>query len=204
MCPERRLNIKYVRAAARSCQRTSAAYRTAMECKDLLIDAFGRINNSMHLCLAGLTPDQLVYRPDEQANSIAWLAWHLTRVQDDHVSDLAGRPQAWVAEGWHARFDRPADAADTGFGHTVDQVEAVRPASARILLDYFDVVHLSSLEYLREIRSNDLDRVLDEPQWDPRPTVGVRLVSVVDDCLEHAGQIAYVRGLLEQRRWFPA
>ncbi len=175
-----------------------------MECRDLLIDAFERIKASMHLCLTGLTPDQLVRCPSPQANSIAWLAWHLTRVQDDHVSDLAGQSQAWIDEGWHARFSKPADPSDTGFGYSAEQVATLRPASAQLLLDYFDAVYQRSVAYLRRLQATDLDRILDEPQWNPRPTVGVRLVSVIDDCLEHAGQMSYARGLLENRHWFPA
>jgi uncharacterized damage-inducible protein DinB len=176
-----------------------------MDCKDLLLDGFGRIAENMQVCLDGLSPDQLVYRPAEQANSIGWLAWHLTRVQDDHVSDLARRPQAWIEQGWHARFDRPADEEDTGFGHSAEEVARLRPASARLLLDYYRAVHARSLEYLGGLSCADLDRVLeDEPWWDPPVTVGVRLVSVIDDCTQHSGQMAYIRGLLEARHWFPA
>ena len=174
-----------------------------MECRDLLIDTYGRVEESMRQCLDGLQPEQLVFRPSETSNSIAWLAWHLTRVQDHHLSDLAERPQAWVADGWHARFDKPADAGDTGFGYTPEQVAAIRPASAQLLLEYFEAIHQRSLEYLRRVEPADLDRVLDEPWWNPPPTVGVRLVSVAEDCLQHVGQMAYLRGLIEQRRWLP-
>jgi DinB superfamily len=174
-----------------------------MQINDLLVDAFGRIEDGMALYLGGLGAEQLVFRPSPQANSIAWLAWHLTRVQDDHVSDLAGRPQAWIAEGWHARFDRPADPSDTGFGHTPDQVASLRPAGAQLLLDYYAVVHGHTLDFVRRVTPAELDRVLDEPQWDPPVTAGVRLVSVINDCTQHLGQMAYVRGLLENRRWLP-
>jgi uncharacterized damage-inducible protein DinB len=173
-----------------------------MECRDVLIDALGRVEESMRLALDGLTVEHLVLRPAESANSIAWLAWHLTRVQDGHVSDLAGRPQAWIADGWHARFNRPADPDDTGFGNTPEQVGRLRPESARVLLDYYAAVHQRSVDYVRGLSSTDLDRVIDEA-WDPPVTVGVRLVSVVNDCTQHVGQMAYVRGLLEERRWFP-
>ena len=151
----------------------------------------------MRAGLGGLGPEQLVYRPNEVANSIGWLAWHLTRVQDDHVSDLAGRDQAWIADGWHARFGKPPEPDDTGFGYTPEQVGAFRPPSAQLLLDYYAAVHQRSLAYLRSVEPADLDGVLDEPQWDPLPTVGVRLISVIDDCLEHVGQIAYLRGLIQ-------
>ena len=175
-----------------------------MQVRDLLLDAFGRIPDTLRVYLDGLDADQLAYRPSEHSNSIGWLAWHLTRVQDDHVSDLAGRPQAWIAEDWHARFGKPADPGDTGFGDTPAQVAAVRPDSAQVLLDYYTSVHQHTLEYLQTLEPADLDRVLDEPQWDPPPTVGVRLVSVIGDCLQHLGQMAYVRGLIEQRHWFVA
>jgi DinB superfamily len=174
-----------------------------MQVRDLLLDAFGRIDEEMRMCLDGLTADQLAFRPREQANSIAWLAWHLTRVEDDHVSDLAGREQAWIVDNWHARFDRPADAHDTGFGATAEQVAAIRPASASVLLEYFAAVHQRSLDFLRGIEPADLDRELDEPQWNPPVTAGVRLVSVIADCLQHVGQMAYIRGLIEDRHWLP-
>jgi len=175
-----------------------------MDHRDLLRDAFGRIEGTMRLCLGGLAPQQLVYRPSEQANSLGWLAWHLTRVQDDHVSELANQPQAWIAEGWHARFGMPADPTDTGFGDGPEQVAALRPAGAQVLLDYYAAVHQRSIAYIERVTAAELDRVLDEPQWDPPPTIGVRLVSVVADCLQHLGQMAYLRGLIEDRHWFPA
>jgi hypothetical protein len=174
-----------------------------VQTNDLLLDAFGRIEGNMRLYLGGLTAAQLVYRPNVHANSIGWLAWHLTRVQDDHVADLAGRPQAWIADGWHARFDRPANPGDTGFGHTPEQVARIRLASTQLLLDYYAAVHQHSLEFVRRVTPAELDRVLDEPQWDPPVTVGVRLVSVIEDCSQHLGQMAYVRGLIENKRWLP-
>ena len=174
-----------------------------MEHRELLIDAFGRVHEEVHRCLTGLAGEQLAFRPDEQANSIAWLAWHLTRVQDDHVSDLAGRPQAWIEDAWHARFSRPADPDDTGFGDSAEQVGSLRPDGPEVLLAYFDAVHVRSIAYLEGVSATDLDRVLDEPWYDPPPTVGVRLVSVIADCLQHVGQMAYIRGLIERRHWLP-
>ncbi len=172
-----------------------------MHIRDVLLDCFGRVDEEMRRCLTGLSADQLVFRPLEVANSIGWLAWHLTRVEDDHVSDLAGVPQAWIAEGWHGRFGRPADGADTGFGHGPSDVAAIRPDGPEVLLDYFKVVHARSVQYLRGVSAEDLDRELDEPQWDTPVTVGVRLVSVIGDCHQHVGQMAYIRGLIENRHW---
>jgi uncharacterized damage-inducible protein DinB len=172
-----------------------------MDCKDLVIDGLGRVDESMRVALEGLSAEQLAFKPAEYANSIGWLAWHLTRVEDDHVSELAGRPQAWIEDGWHARFGRPADAADTGFGQTPAEVAAFKPASAQLLLDYYAAVHVRSLDYLDKLSCQDMDRVVDT-RWNPPVTAGVRLVSVVNDCTQHVGQMAYARGLIENRKWY--
>jgi uncharacterized damage-inducible protein DinB len=129
-----------------------------------------------------------------EANSIAWLLWHLTRVQDDHVADVAGTEQVWTSQGYHERFGLPFDAGDIGFGHTSDQVGLVQP-EAELLLAYHRATHQQTLAFVRTLGPDDLDRVVDT-QWDPPVTLGVRLVSVVNDCTQHVGQAAYVRGLL--------
>jgi len=173
-----------------------------MDCKDLLIDGLGRVHESLDATLDGLNASQLAYRPAEHANSIAWLAWHLTRIQDHHVSELAGVPQAWIADTWHARFGRPADRNDTGFGHGPAEVASIAPSGPRLLVDYYAAVHKRSVEFLNGATCADLDRVVDT-RWDPPVTMGVRLVSVVNDCTQHVGQMAYVRGLIEDRKWLP-
>ncbi len=175
-----------------------------MESQEVLVEALGRIRGLLRMALDGLSADQLAYRPAEEANSIAWLAWHLTRVQDHHLSDLAGREQAWIADGWHARFGKPADPLETGQRYTAAQVATIRPDSPQLLLDYHEAVHQRSVAYVQTLRPADLDRELNEPQYTPLPTVGVRLVSVCSDNLQHAGQIAYLRGLIQARHWFPA
>lgn len=159
---------------------------------DLLTDAFDRIRQTVHSAVDGLTDEQLTYRVDGTSNSIAWLVWHLTRVQDDHVAGVAGTDQVWPE--WYDRFGLPFDVSEHGYGHTSDQVAAVR-APAELLLGYHDAVHAATLRYVGTLSADELDRVVDE-NWDPPVTVGVRLVSVVNDDMQHAGQASFVRGLL--------
>jgi uncharacterized damage-inducible protein DinB len=173
-----------------------------MDCKDLIVDGLNRVDEDLRATLDGLSAEQLAFRPAEHANSIAWLAWHLTRVEDDHISEMAGTPQAWIEQSWHQRFGKAADPADTGFGYSAEQVGAIRPEGPRTLLEYFAAVHQRSLSYLENLTCADMDRVIDT-RWDPPVTVGVRLVSVVNDCTQHVGQMAYVRGLIEGKRWLP-
>lgn len=162
----------------------------------LLVDAFGRVAEAVEAAVAGLDGAELAWRPDPDANSIAWLVWHLTRVQDDHVADVAGTPQVWTAEGFADRFALAVDRADIGYGHTSAQVAAVT-ADADALLAYHRAVHAATARFVDGVVDADLDRVVDE-RWDPPVTLGVRLVSVIADDLQHVGQAAYLRGLLER------
>lgn len=167
-----------------------------MTSTDVLVDAFERIRDVVHPAVNGLTPDELAFRPSGESNSIAWLVWHLTRIQDDHVAGLDGSEQVWTEKGWIDRFALPLDATDTGYGHDPDTVAAVI-ADASSLLGYFENVHERTLDFIRSVTEADLDRVVDR-SWDPPVTVSIRLVSVIADDLQHAGQAAYVRGILQR------
>ncbi|MFL4902319.1 mycothiol transferase [Streptomyces sp. MMS24-I2-30] len=166
-----------------------------MHARDVLIDGYGRIQEEVHAVLDGLGPDELRARPAPDANSVAWLVWHLTRVQDDHVADAFGLDQVWLAQGWEKRFGLDLPRHDTGYGHSAAKVAKVRVASADLLTGYYDAVHEQTLGVLRRLPAGDLERVVDV-RWDPPVTLGVRLVSVLSDDLQHAGQAAYVRGLV--------
>lgn len=167
-----------------------------MDSAAILEDAFGRIKGLVHRITEGLGDEDPAFRPDAEANSIGWLLWHLTRVQDHHVSEIAGREQAWIVDGWAERFGMDPNPDDTGYGHTTDQVAAVRP-SIENLRGYHDAVHDRTVAYLGTIDPEELDRIIDY-SYDPPVSVGVRMVSVIGDDLQHAGQAAYVRGLLER------
>jgi Protein of unknown function (DUF664) len=168
-----------------------------MTSAELLVDAFGRIREVVHQVVGRLTPEQLAFRVDPEANSIAWLVWHLTRVQDDHVADVARVEQVWTSQGWVARFGLPFDPLDTGYGHRADDVAAVQVDSGELLVGYYDAVHQQTTGYVARLGDADLARIVDR-SWDPPVTLGVRLVSVIADDLQHAGQAAFVRGILRR------
>jgi hypothetical protein len=169
-----------------------------MTSADLLVDAFGRIRQVVHRVVDGLTPEQLAFRVDPEANSIAWLVWHLTRIQDDHLADAGQFEQVWTSQGWVERFGLPFHPRDTGYGHRADEVAAVRVESGELLVGYHDAVHQQTTGYVGRLGDADLARIVDR-SWDPPVSLGVRLVSVVADDLQHAGQAAFVRGILQRR-----
>jgi len=159
---------------------------------ELLTDAFGRVLQTLHEAVDGLSAAQLATRLDEDANSIAWLCWHLARVQDDHIADAFGVEQVWPR--FMDRFGLPFGPGATGYGHSSRQVALVR-VSGDLLTGYHDAVHEQTVGLVSGLADADLSRVVDE-RWDPPVTLGVRLVSVISDCLQHAGQAAFVRGIL--------
>ena len=172
-----------------------------MQWQELIVDGYGRVLQVLEEALDGLTPDDLNEQPHPDCNSMGWLTWHLTRVQDDHIADLMGEEQIWIKDEWHARFNRAPDLKDIGFGHSSEDVAAFKSPGVDTLLDYHRAVLERSRRYINNLSMADLDRELNEPWYQPLPTVGVRLVSVMSDCLQHAGQVAYVRGLLKGKGW---
>jgi hypothetical protein len=164
-----------------------------MTSAELLVDAFGRVREEVHASVDGLTEDELAVRLDADANSIAWLVWHLARVQDDHVAGAFGVEQVWPK--WRDRFEMSGD--PIGYGDTTEQVAGVR-ADAELLTAYYDAVYQQTLDLVGTVTDDDLDRVVDK-RWDPPVTLSVRLVSVISDCLQHVGQAAFIRGIVQRR-----
>jgi uncharacterized damage-inducible protein DinB len=165
--------------------------------RDVLRESFGRLPELVEAAVHGLSPEQLRQAPGDGANTIGWLVWHLTRVQDSHVAELVDDEQVYVTGDWAPTFGLKADPSDTGYGYSAAQVAAVKPANWQALTGYYAAVHAKTVAFLDGLGDDDLDRVVDE-SWDPPVTLGVRLVSVYDDDAQHAGQAAYVRGLIER------
>ena len=167
-----------------------------MSGNDLLIDGFGRIRETVHQVLDGLDSEALDFRADAAANSISWLIWHLTRVQDDHIAAAAGLEQVWVAGGWEERCGLPLDPLDTGFGHGAEDVAVVR-LGHDLLTGYHDTTYEQTISFISGLTEADMGKIVDQ-RWDPPVTMATRLVSVLADDLEHAGQAAFIKGLLER------
>ena len=88
---------------------------TTMDVSEVLLDGFGRLPGLVRSAVDGLTADQLRWAPAPGANSIGWLVWHLTRVQDHHVAELLDADQVWVSGDWASRFGLEPDPDNTGY-----------------------------------------------------------------------------------------
>jgi hypothetical protein len=169
-----------------------------MEVNDLLADVFGRVREHVHEAAAGLDAETLRTPPEPGTNPIGWLVWHLARGEDAQIADVSGATQVWLSGDWPSRFGVVADADDTGYGHSWSEVMAIRADSAAALIDYYEAVAAQTSAYLSDLSAADLDRIVDR-RWDPPVSLGVRLISIADDSIQHAGQAVYARGMLERR-----
>ena len=169
--------------------------RTPVTAVDLLADSFRAVRSAVDATVEGLTAEQLAFRPSPTSNSITWLIWHLSRVQDDQVARAFGRDQVWSADGWTAHFALPFDSDATGYGQSPEEAATVWVESGALLTEYHDAVSQQTLELMARLSDHDLARVVDETQ-DQSITLGIRLNSIANDDLQHVGQAGYVRGLL--------
>ena len=172
-----------------------------MRAPELFINIFERISQELENALSGLTREDINQQPSHDANSIGWLAWHLTRCQDRGIKDLLAEEQLWISDKWYIKFNRNADPQDLGFGHTTEDLAAFKAPDVQVLLDYHHAVLEQTRKYVSTLSGAELDRKLDNPRW---PTVGARLEGLINDNYQHAGQIAYVRGLLKGKGWWEA
>jgi hypothetical protein len=166
-----------------------------MDVPALLLELYGRIPPLARHAVEGVDVALLTEAPSPDANTIAWLVWHVARVEDHHFAEILEAEQLWVTGDWARHFGLAPDPQNTGYGHAPADVAAVRPDGSGVLLEYLDAVDQRVEGWLSSVTAADLDRVIDR-RWDPPVTLGVRLVSIADDGLQHAGQAAYVRGLL--------
>lgn len=167
-----------------------------MRTADVLLDAFGRVREEVHAVVEGLAPEQITCRIEGRSNSIGWLVWHLTRIQDLHIAEVVDAEQVWTKQGWVDRCSLPYPPDATGYGQTAEEVASFRLTSPELLVGYYDAVHDTTTDFVGSLRARDLDRIVDE-SWEPPVSLGVRLVSVISDDLQHVGQAAFIRGLLE-------
>ncbi len=161
---------------------------------DFVAEAFQRVAELVGSVTDGLSLDAATYRPDPESNTIAWLLWHLARVQDDHISGVAGTEQIWPK--WRQQFALPFEDDATGYGQSSAEVAQVR-VEPELLAEYYSEVAAATAEYVENLTEDDYARVVDE-NWDPPVTLSSRLVSVIGDITQHVGQAAYLKGLTER------
>ena len=171
-----------------------------MKWQTMIVNIYENLSMVLGRTLDGINEEELNHQPAEDSNSIGWLVWHILRGQDLVIAGLMGEQQLWIKEGWHTKFNRPADPRDFGKDHTPEDLAAFKAPDTKILLDYHQAVFERMKRYLENLSESDLDKKFDHPVF---PTVGERIIALISDNFQHAGQAGYVRGLLQGKGWLP-
>ncbi|MGQ4806737.1 hypothetical protein NKDENANG_00072 [Candidatus Entotheonellaceae bacterium PAL068K] len=171
-----------------------------MDIQTVVANALGINANFIQMALDGLSDEDLMKQPNDQCNPIGWTLWHQTRIEDAILSNIGGKPQAWVDGGWHSKFGMDADPGRSGMGDSMEQVMALKP-SVEALKDYMGAVREKTLETLKSLSPEDLERELPAPDGGTRKA-GDYLGILMLDHFHHSGQVCYLRGYLTGKGWF--
>ena len=172
-----------------------------METHEMLSGAYAGILRVLEFTLEGLSVEDINWQPKPDCNSIGWLAWHLTRWQDVQISSFMGEEQLWIKEGWHKKFNRPADPKDTGGRMTPADLAKFKAPDVATLLGYHKAVLARSQKFFPTLKKADLDKIVEGTPFPKPPTRGMMLLRVLSDGLQHAGQASYVRGMRQGIGW---
>ena len=143
--------------------------------------------------IEGLTPAEIRWQPTPHTNHIAWLVWHVARVEDVWVSRLRGRPAVWQADGWAERFHM--DPLSSGAGQTLEEIRAMPEIPLTDLMAYFDAVRAVTRRYLEQATEADLSQLYPHPRLGPRPGTWIVGHILVEES-QHVGQVALLRGMM--------
>ena len=166
-----------------------------MELTDIIRFTFERVWTTVDYALEGLTDEDIARRPNGHSNSIGWIAWHMARVEDRWFQMvLQEKPQLWESE-WAGKLGMPADTQATGGRQTAEDVAAFQAPSRDAMLGYASAVRDTTRSYLQKVTSEDLDEQVEWFRGGTAPKSRF-LDLVLKEHQQHAGQIAYVRGLI--------
>lgn len=161
-----------------------------MDAKELLLRSLEESNGYLTRALNGLTQEEATWSPSPECNSIAFILWHMTRVEDFFVNRVIRREkELYETKKWQEKLGTPVKA----YGYTVEELRAWPAPKLEILREYANSVRESTLAFLNSISPERLSEV---PRPDRSPdSIGVTLGHVTTEIALHVGQIAYLRGV---------
>ncbi len=173
-----------------------------MQLKDFAEQSLKEFGVRLYRALDGLTFEELNWRPRPEANSIAFIVWHVARVEDGWFQHFVrDTTQVWIEQSWYERLGLPEKSS--GFGYSVEQLAAFPALREEDLRGYFDAVRKSTLFCLRDMTEADLDRVPGRSPFPGSPsssrfaefTVARMFRQLIGEEYQHLGHVNYIRGL---------
>ncbi len=165
-----------------------------MSFKDAVRSGLDEYLTGLHRALDGLTPEELRWQANADSNHIAWLVWHMARVENGWISRARGTEQIWVTGEWAQKIGFGHDANDSGYGWTMEQVAGMPEVSVDDLLAYYSDVRNRTFAELDEMTDADMSATYTHPRMGDRSIAWIFGHIIVEES-QHLGQIAFIRGM---------
>ncbi len=171
-----------------------------MSTTTLYADAIRRSDADLHRALDDLSTEELKKQPaGQESNPIGWLVWHLTRTRDNISASIVGDTPIWETGDWGARFGMDGEVPR----FAPEEVHLFDPKDYETLVGYFDAVAEKSLEIVEALPEEDMGRLVQSTiPGRPAQPITSRLAVILNDNIQHVGQIAYLRGLIRGHGWY--
>ena len=166
---------------------------------EFYLETVGRADVTLKRAMEGLTDAELRQQvAGPQSNPIGWLVWHLTRTRDSIVANFSGTKTLWETE-WAAKLGMDANPPQ----YKPEDVHTFDPKSVDLLMGFFGAVEKHTADIVGKLNDADLERMV-QPMVQGRPpaSVAARLGVILNDNIQHIGQVAYLRGMLREQGWF--
>ncbi len=162
-----------------------------MEAKELILRSLEQSQRFLTRALDGLTQEEVAWSPNAECNSIAFILWHMTRVEDLFVNRVIQREkELYEAEGWQEKLGTPVKA----YGYTLEELKAWPVPKLEVLRAYANSVREKTLSFLQSVTPEKLSEEVIRPNRPP-DSVGASLGHMSTEIALHVGQIAYLRGV---------
>ncbi len=161
-----------------------------MEARKSILNSLEQSQGYLTEALDGLTQEEAAWSPGVECNSITFILWHLSRVEDFFVNRVIQRQkELYEAENWQEKLGTPVKA----YQYTVEELQAWPAPKLEVLREYANSVREKTLALIQSIPPEKLSELARPDR--PPDTIGGILGRISTEIAMHVGQIAYLRGV---------
>jgi len=165
---------------------------------ELLQQAFHLAHQGLRIAVKRLSTEQILWRPQEGANSIAFYLWHIPRTTDFYLHRrILGGTEIWASQEWEKTLPVLTEGSSSGIGtgFTDQQVGAMPALAVSTYVSYLDAVESALYDWLGDQTPEQLDAEIQREGFQKAQVLRV-LLSALGHTHGHTGEIGYIKGLM--------
>ena len=162
-----------------------------MDAKELISRSLEQSGGYLTKALDGLTQEEAAWSPGAECNSITFILWHMTRVEDFFVNRVIQREkELYEAEGWQEKLGTPIKASR----YSAKELQAWKAPQLDDLRNYANAIREKTLTFLQSATPEKLSEEVVRPNRPTDSVIGI-LGRISRETALHARQITYLRGV---------